>query len=174
VNTFGNSNLNIFHTKMVLAKKINEKSSLGISCNYYSFSQISSEYLQNFLTPEIAFYSKPVDYFSYGIHIINPVTMFQKNTTSTSIYRIGGNYTGIKNFTISSFLQKVEHESFQYYGGVEYFVNNILGLQCNISNTNQPFACGICYKFSKFESVYSAEIHTFLGVSHTISFLYKM
>lgn len=174
VNAFGNSNFNVFHSKFVIAKKINMKTSLGLSCNYYTFSQISSEYIHNFLTPEIAFYSKPVDYFSYGIHIINPVKIFQNSTSSASVYKIGGNYNGIKNFTISSYLQKVEHESFQYFGGVEYLVNNILGLQCNVSNTNQPIACGVCYKSSKFESVYSAEIHTYLGVSHTISFLYKM
>lgn len=156
------------------AKQLLHNLSLAISCTYTQTNTIVELYNSHTIIPQISGTYTPFNELLVGFKIVQPIQILLKQSPYYQEFNYGASYTGIPKTTVSVHVH-TSHEDFNKTSlGIDYQINKSFTLSGLIANRYNPFALGFGYTLSRITCQYISELHSYLGFSHTVSFLFRL
>ncbi len=174
VTMFSNNYIQSYLISFHYAKQIFTKASVSVS-GIYSCSQ-SEEFNSNCnsIIPQISATYKPYNELLLGFTIVQPIYYRLKQTKYFEEFECAASYLGIPNVVVTIATKKSYNDFLITTVGVDYTVHTKLVFSASVANQYRPLSLGIGYRISRCKFQYATSVHSFLGFSHTVSFLYSL
>lgn len=170
----GNDIIQIPSISLHYAKILYKTVSCAVSCEYIqnrNQEQVQSHYT---LIPQLSTTYKPTKDIITGFSIQKIIYNTYKNNKPIQNLQIGATYFGIPKSSISVRLQKNQSTHVQTSLGVDYKLHKSIQAHAVVSNRYTPFSVGLDYSLFHVTCSYTTELHSYLGFSHTLRFLYSL
>jgi hypothetical protein len=148
--------------------------SAGVEIDYYS-EKTSMEYgRRNVITFQTGLILVPKDNLTIGIHIFNPVpNSLRKSILPTSL-RVGAGIRLNKMLFTGAEAEMNSGNSLIIRTGLEYEVYKRLLLRCGFCTENTSFSFGMGYITDRFQLDLGFANHEKLGITSSVSIVFKM
>ncbi|MCQ2959311.1 MAG: hypothetical protein MJ198_03870 [Bacteroidales bacterium] len=168
---YGNLHFSESYFSTCFSRKINSHNAIGIKFNI--LSQKQEEYgTSRFIFPELSYYGE-FEKTLFGISIVNPLQIVNRNKYIHSTFAIQGEYKVSKLISIGGNAQ-LEDNKMEVAIGSGFTVNRFVKTTITYRNTESPVTFAIQIPLHNFVCEYETSINFYLGFSHMISFFYSL
>ena len=169
-NYFGNDAYWYSTQSIVLAKKLSDKLSLGISFSHCFIDQGQQYKAINEFAPSIGICCKPFTHWIFTSAVRN-IARRQDNAFGINDFVIAGSLL-VNNFTIHSQFEKMQNNSSEFTIQGEYAIKNNHCFVLRTSSGKEPISCGFECTIQGIRMLFLYSYHIYLGSSPELS-MYK-
>ncbi len=163
---------------VAFARSLSGKWKAGIQLDYISLLFPENLHQKGFATFEGGILFAPVENFSFGAHIFNPVAegfnLPEGKQEMPVIIRAGCHYTFGSNLLLTLEGEKAGDQSVLVKSGLEFYPAERLAFRFGASGNPLRYSSGIGYTLEKYSADISFGYHENLGITPSLSIQFKL